>query len=168
MSAAPYRAWVVPGKTPARTCRLVADIARLYGQLPQMRAITVLGVLDPGGVPSGDSFAAVEAIHAYVRDRIRFVPESGEQILTPGRVMLWGFGDCDDKTGLVAAMAESIRLPWRIRMLGRSGPGGVRPFHVWPQVWASGRWRDVETCDSRAMFDEHPRDVLARSPGLNF
>lgn len=160
MDAALGRYWRFPGSDPWRTAALVDEVARLYGGKPLMRAITVR-ILDEAGAPPRDDEAAARAIHAWVRDRVRFVLEAGEQVLTPARVLLWGFGDCDDRSGLVAALLHAIRIPFRLVLLcRRSGT----PYHIWPQALVGGRWVHLETSSPRARFDQHPRD-LAREEG---
>lgn len=157
-----FRAWALPGKDPQRTRRLIEAVARLYGQHPMMRAIVVQHVLRPAGVTPGDSDGAARAIHAYVRDHIDFWPEAGEQVLTPARVLIWRFGDCDDRTGLVAAMLEAVRIRWRLEMAFL--PGG----HIWPEAFVAGRWVPLETSDPRAQWAEHPADLVRRVGDARF
>lgn len=153
-----YQAWEVPGRSAQLTQALVEAGARLYGARPLMRAFTVRRVVAPAGVGERDTLGMVRAIHAWVRDRIRFSNEPGEQVLLPDRVLAWGFGDCDDKTCLTAAMLESIRVPWRTVLLARDGV----PFHILPQALVDGRWRHLEVSDRRARFGEDPRELMRR------
>lgn len=152
-----FRAWALPGKHPARTKRLIEQLARLYGGHPLMRWIVVRHILQPAGVPARDHERAARAIHAWVRDEIRFELEAGEQVLTPARVIRWLFGDCDDRAGLVAACLESLRIPWRLQMELWADGG-----HIWPEAHVGGRWTPLETSDRRARFGEHPRALIRR------
>lgn len=151
--------WAIPGIDPQRTRAIVGRLALEYGGHPLMRWFVVHHILNPGGVPSHSTLEAVRAIHAWVRDEIRFVPEVGEQILTPARVILWRFGDCDDRSGLVCALLESIKIPWRLVLTSR---GGV-PFHIHPQAWVPPRgWIDVETSHPSCELGEAPHKVIDR------
>ena len=162
-----FRFWSVPKKGPEQTRRLVEELARIQGHHPTMRYAAVKLMLEPYGVDPRDQVGAVRAIHAWVRDHVRFVDEPGESILTPARVLLWRYGDCDDRSCLVAALLEAIRIPWRLMLLARRVGGRLAPFHIWPQAFAAGRWVDVETSDRRAEFGEHPAALMRRLRGLS-
>lgn len=161
-----YCAWSLDGMNPYRTRALVALVARVYGRHPRMRA-HVARVLDAAGAPPHNNVAAALAIFEWVRDNIRFLLEQGEQVLTPGRVLQWGFGDCDDRSGLVCAMLESIRIPWRLMLLARKlDDGRLRPYHIWPQALVAGQWVNLETSDRAALFGEHPTALTRKVRGI--
>ena len=162
-----FRCWRLKGKDPELTRRLVAAVARVYGAHPLMRHLVVEHVLRPARAHPRDDAAKVRAIQEWVRDNIRFENESGEQVLTPGRVLIWRFGDCDDRAGLVVAMLESIRIPWRLELLSRKVGAQMVPFHIWPLALVDGRWVHLETSDSRARCGEHPADLMQRISGLS-
>lgn len=147
------------GKSLEGTRVLVEGLARRYGAHPLMRHVVIEHVVRPAGVRPNDLGAASEAIHAWVRDRVDFWPESGEQVLTPARVLIWRYGDCDDRAGLVAAMHEALRVRWRLVVghLGRADQA-----HLWPEVHVRGAWWPVETSDPRARWGEHPVALVAR------
>lgn len=153
-----FRFWRLPGMDSARTRQIVAELGRAYGRHPLMRAFVVRQVLEPARVHPRDALGTVRAVHAWVRDRVRFQAEPGEQILTPGRVLIWRFGDCDDRAGLLAAMLESVGVRWRLVLLARQGV----PFHIWPQAFVKGQWIDVETSDDRAAVGEAPEHLMSR------
>lgn len=150
--------WRIPGMSAHRTRRLVHDLAVAYGRHPLMRRFVVHEVLEPARVHPRDTLGTVRAIHRWVTTRVRFQHEPGEQVLTPGRVLAWRFGDCDDRSGLVAAMLEAVGIRWRLVLLTR---GGV-PFHIWPQAFV-GRWIDIETSDDRARLGEAPEALMKRT-----
>lgn len=166
MSDATYQAWSLSGINAYRTRGLVKMVAQVYGAHPLMRAFVSRQILDPAGVAPHDTLGAVRAIFAWVRDEVRFLLEHGEQVLTPGRVLLWRLGDCDDRSGLVAAMLQSIRVPWRLKLLARQIGGRLRPYHIWPQALVGGEWIDLETSDPRARFGEHPSTLTRRVSGV--
>lgn len=160
-----FWARALPGKDPERTRRLVEQVAREYGRHPLMRHLVVEHMLRPAGVAPNDTEAASRVIHAWIRDRIEFWPESGEQVLTPARVLIWRLGDCDDRCGLVGAAHEALRIGWRLE-LGHLGLGDQG--HLWPEVLVGGAWRPVETSDPRARWGEHPRDLVRRLRDARF
>jgi transglutaminase-like putative cysteine protease len=160
--SAPLKHWRIPGRDPFRTRQLVDELARLYGGHPAMRDITA-GILRLAGVGQRDDLGAARAIWAWVTRRVMFLNEAGEQIQTPARVLINRYGDCDDRTGLVCALLESIRIQWRTRLLATAE--GV-PFHIWPQARIGGRWVDLETSDDRGRFAEHPARLMERLRGL--
>ncbi len=167
MADGTFRFWRLPGRNAEATRRLVRQVARLYGRHPRMRQLVVERVLRPAGVEPRDELGAARAIWAWVRDRVDFWNEAGESVLTPGRVLLVRYGDCDDRSGLVAAMLESIRIRWDLPLLARRRPDGTLvPFHIWPRALVGGRPYHLETCDRRAEFDEHPAALMARLRGL--
>lgn len=153
-----YQHFTLQGIDADRTRALVGELAELYGGHPQMRAFVVHQVLNPARVPPYHDLAAVDAIHRWVRDNVRFVKEPGEQVLTPARVLIWRLGDCDDRSGLVAAMLHAIGIQWRLLLLARNGI----PFHIWPQALVESRWIDVETSHPRAKLGEHPAALMRR------
>jgi transglutaminase-like putative cysteine protease len=162
-----FRFWRLPGKDPQATRALVRRVARIYGGHPVMRWFVMRRVLAPAHVAPRDELGMAAAIHAWVRDHVAFVNESGEQVLTPGRTLRWRFGDCDDRSCLVAAMLESVRIPWRLVLLSKRVGRELVPFHIWPQARIRGRWIDLETSHSRAQFAEHPVTLMKRLAGLS-
>lgn len=154
-----FRYWRIPGMDANRTRSIVGRLARAYGRHPLMRAFVVGRVLRPAGIAPRDTAGTVAAIFRWVRDNIRFQNEPGEQVLTPGRVLIWRFGDCDDRAGLVAAMLESVGIRWRLVLLSRHGT----PFHIWPQALVRGRWMHLETSDDRARLGESPESLMGRT-----
>lgn len=167
MAGTDFQFWRIPYKSATHTRTLVRRCAQVYGAHPLMQVFVVRRVLRPAGVEPRDLVGAARAIHAWVTRHIEFHNESGEQVKTPGCVLRVRFGDCDDRTGLVAAMLESIRIPWRLQLLARRVDGRLRPFHIWPQARISGRWWDLETSDRAARFGEHPVALMKRLQGLS-
>lgn len=151
--------WRIPGMDARRTRTLVHDLAVAYGRHPLMRRFVVHQVLVPAKVHPRDVLGTVRAVHQWVRDHVRFQNEPEEQVLTPARVLLWRFGDCDDRSGLVAAMLEAVGIPWRLVLLTRHQV----PFHIWPQASVKGHWVDLETSDDRARLGETPEHLMRRT-----
>ncbi len=99
------------------------------------------------GVAEKDSFAEVDAIYRWVRDRIRYVadPVDVESIATPTVTMTTRAGDCDDKATLFAALVESIGYPSRFVVAAYQRPGQLE--HVYVQVLIDGHWVDADTTE---------------------
>jgi peptidoglycan hydrolase-like protein with peptidoglycan-binding domain len=104
-----------------------------------------------------DEFA--RAVHAYVKDRVRFVREPGEVFAGASYTLGAEGGDCDDHARLVFAVVRAGGVPARLAFLGRRGASG--PSHVCAQAFVSGAWRWLETTVD-AEYDEHPYAAAMR------
>ena len=94
--------------------------------------------------PERDELSEVEALHAWVRDSIRYVRDvhALETLTDPVVVMARRVGDCDDQATLLAALAESVGYPSRFVVGAFAAPGAWD--HVWLQVFAAGAWIDAD------------------------
>ncbi len=149
----------LPGRSPEFTRRIVAALGRLYGNHPLMRYIAVHHVGADSTLPAVEQ---ARRVHRWVRDHHRFVLEAGEQVQTPARTIIWGYGDCDDLSALVAALLTALRIEWRAMLLAYATPTGPKPFHIWIQAMIDGRWVDMEVSDPTARFGEAPAAIMAR------
>lgn len=88
----------------------------------------------------------VRNIHAFVRDRIRYVKDirGVETLQTPEKTLEIGQGDCDDKSTLVASLLESIGHPTRFVAVGFRGAGFA---HVLVETKIGNKWVAVETTE---------------------
>lgn len=59
------------------------------------------------------------ALLKWVQNNIYFANEPGERLQDPIRTLKVRYGDCDDASMLLAALFESINLPWRYVLSGR-------------------------------------------------
>lgn len=110
---------------PAQTVRLL--VLSLYAQIPER-----------------DWQGEVAAIHAFVRDRIRYTldPDEGELVQTPQKTLEYAQGDCDDKATLTAAMLKAGGHPARFVAVGVDGG----PFsHVFTESKIGDDWVPCET-----------------------
>lgn len=96
------------------------------------------------GLQPKDYAGEVRALHAFVRDQVRYVRDVNgvETVQTPERTLANGQGDCDDKSTLLASMLEAIGFKTRFEAVGFQ-PG--RWSHVLVQVLFGGRWLSLET-----------------------
>jgi hypothetical protein len=88
----------------------------------------------------------VKNLHAFVRDKIRFVRDVRdiETLYTPDKTLERKEGDCDDKAVLLAAMLESIGHPSRFVAVGFA-PEEYE--HVFVETKIGPRWIPLETTE---------------------
>lgn len=133
------------------------------------------------GTTGGDELAEVRAIFDFVKARVRYTrdPSLVEYLQDP-RALLWvidqewlAYGDCDDQAMLTTELGLQLRLPC-VWVFTSDEPG------LWNHVYAamrvgstSRRWLYgddaaesgllcLDTADSTADFDRHPRGVCRR------
>jgi len=89
--------------------------------------------------PGKDHAAEAAALYHWTRRHIayRWDPAHHEAIQTAENTIRMRTGDCDDMAILIAALAESLGLKSRF-MVGGYKQGQYE--HVWPEVFAGGRW----------------------------
>lgn len=115
--------------------RILRKIAKEYGRDPRLREHTV-NVIRQAGAQARDYRSMAQAILSYVQNNIYYVNEPGEQVQSPWYTIRKGFGDCDDMSVLMAAMAESIMLPWRFALAGKGFAGrNVKHYEGGPMAW---------------------------------
>lgn len=96
-------------------------------------------------LPQYDKAGEVKALHAFVRDSIRYTsdPVSLELVRTPRAILQMGVGDCDDKSTLLAALLLAIGLPARFVAVALSPS---RSFsHVLVETRRGKGWIPLET-----------------------
>lgn len=95
------------------------------------------------GLPQKARLREAKVIHAFVRDRVRYVrdPRGVETITTPEKMLELMTGDCDDKSILCAALLEAIGHPTRFVAVGVEAG---RFTHVYPEVRIGQRWIALE------------------------
>jgi Transglutaminase-like superfamily/Putative peptidoglycan binding domain len=104
--------------------------------------------------PSDAAFA--RAVHAFVKDRVRFVREAGEVFQGSAYTLTMGAGDCDDHARVVYAIARAGGLPVRMAFLHK----GQGPTHAAAQICApSCAWAET-TVD--ADYGEDPIEAAKR------
>ena len=104
--------------------------------------------------------AEAATIHAFVRDRVRYVrdPNRVETLHTAEQLLVQRQGDCDDKTVFVCSLLETIGHPTRIVAIGFN-----QGFcHVYPEVNIKGHWYTVETTEPWAFGQSLKKAPLLR------
>lgn len=104
----------------------------------------------------------VQSLHAFVRDRIRYLQDVNgvETVQTPAKTLEMGVGDCDDKSTLLAALLESIGHPTRFMAIG------FEPdvfSHVYVETLVGSTWVPLETTEPvQVGWEPEPKIVMAR------
>lgn len=96
------------------------------------------------GLAQYDRAGEVRALHAFVRDGVRYVNDirGVETLQTPRATLEMGGGDCDDKSTLLASLLESIGRPTRFVAVA-FGAGAYS--HVYVETLLGRRWVPLET-----------------------
>ena len=140
---------------PATLMSIPSGVLGVIRTLSMMRAVThrgrksvpirQLAVELVADLPSKDYGAEIQRLHAWVRDRIRYVRDvrEVETIQTPERTLANGAGDCDDKSVLLASLLEAIGHHARFTAIG-FGRGYV---HVLPEVLVGRHWVPLEVTE---------------------
>lgn len=112
-----------------------------------------------GGLMQKDCWGEAEALHAFVRDNIRYVMDvtEVETVQSPIATLTARAGDCDDKSTLLCALLESIGHPTRFVAVGRERN---EYCHVYCEVCLSGDWIPLETTEPVEMGWEPPPEVV--------
>jgi Transglutaminase-like superfamily len=140
----PYRLGSIPSGEAgvAATLAIMVKIVLQYRASPDVRVTAQTVVKD---CPSRDAVCVVKALHAFVRDNIKYLPDvrDVETIQTPDYTLAMRSGDCDDSACLMSALCESVGKQTRFIAIAVRG-GGFS--HVSSQVLLGGnRWVNLET-----------------------
>lgn len=124
------------------TLRVMTGLVKQWKKNPSLRELCA-AIVQP--LPQGDKSAEVRAMHAFVRDRIRYTNDTRnvETIQTPQATLELGIGDCDDKSTLLASMLECIGRPTRFAALQFENSG--KYSHVLVETLLGKRWYPLET-----------------------
>lgn len=125
----------------AETLKIMVRLAREYKKDVGVREVAARLVRN---VPQYDTLGEVRALHAFVRDCIRYTSDirGVETVQTPRATLEMAVGDCDDKSTLLAALLESIGRPARFVAIGMNGRA---LSHVLVETRAGKGWIPLET-----------------------
>jgi transglutaminase-like putative cysteine protease len=133
----------LPSGTPgiAATLKIMVRLARQYKKDVGVREVAGNLVRS---LPQYDNTGAVKALHAFVRDCIRYTGDIAgvETLQTPKATLELGVGDCDDKSLLLGALLQSINLPARFVAIAMND-GAYS--HVLVETRRGTRWIPLET-----------------------
>lgn len=93
-----------------------------------------------------DYVAEAKAIHAFVKDHIRYTRDvrGVETLHTAPQILKQAQGDCDDKSVLIASLLEAIGHEVQFVAIGY----GENYSHVYPEVKIRGQWYAIETTEN--------------------
>lgn len=97
--------------------RIFRMISMQRGRDPRIANVAV-SILRKAGVKPRDYEGQAKALLRWVQENVYFVNEPGERIQDPIRTLKVRYGDCDDMSILLAALFESLNLPWRFVQSG--------------------------------------------------
>lgn len=127
------------------TLKHMAEFARASLKTPDQTIRRCANqVFKNAGVPPRKWLREISALHAFVRDGIRYVkdPDGIELVQTPEATLTLGYGDCDDKSTLLGALLVSTGHPSRFVAVGMNGA----PFsHVLVETKLADKWIPAET-----------------------
>ncbi len=107
---------------------------------------TDLAIRQKAAALTGASYTSeVQSCFTFVRDEIRYLGDicDVETLQEPGYTLTEGYGDCDDKSILLASLLESIGHPCRFTAAGYERPGEFQ--HVWVETLIGRDWVACET-----------------------
>lgn len=125
----------------AATLKIMVAMARQWRKDGGVRELATQLVRD---LPQYDTVGEVRALHAFVRDHIRYTGDirDVETVQDPRATLQLGVGDCDDKSLLLASLLESINHPARF-VAFKVGASGQ--WHVLTQTKLGQKWVTLET-----------------------
>lgn len=106
--------------------------------------VKAMDIIKSAGVPPRDYMGEVNALHAFVRDEIRYIqdPLDYELVSTPEKTLELGQEDCDGKSTLLAALLKSTGHPAQFVAVGfDNGPFS----HVLVLTRVGRGWIPLET-----------------------
>jgi hypothetical protein len=118
------------------------------------------------GLGPKDWAGEVRNLHAFVRDRIRYVRDihGVETLATPEKTLEFGQGDCDDKSVLLASLLASAGHPTRFVAIALTDPENF--VHVYPETKIGANWIALETTEPVEVGWE-PEGVVKRLVWFN-
>jgi hypothetical protein len=101
-------------------------------------------ILKSKSLSSREGFKVATALSDFVRTNIRYVndPVDVETIQSPEVTVKIGSGDCDDHVVLLSSLLQSVGIPVRYVVVGRSRD---RFSHIYLEALIASRWISVDT-----------------------
>ncbi len=117
-------------------------------------------------VPERNEQALVRAIQKFAQYKVKFFREKPERFASPLRTIVWGIGDCDDKSVLIASILRTFRLPVKLKFIRYESlqkDGTVKKVsHVYPLVKINGKWTAVESVHKWPLGVDPEQRALAK------
>jgi hypothetical protein len=121
-----------------QTISAMAELVERSLHEPSTRNLA-LSIVRPLGLDSRRPLALARALFRWVKTNVKYVydPLDVETIQHPLVTVRLGAGDCDDFAILLVALARSVGIPARFRVVGPS-PDSFE--HVYAEFLVNGRW----------------------------
>ncbi len=118
---------------------------------PELISFVVKNIIEPYKVPGNDPVAFAKAVQKFAQEKVKFFREMPERWQSPCRTILWGIGDCDDKTILISCILRSFRIPVKLVFVRYTKPNKYnlnikkKQGHVFPCAYVGGKWTALES-----------------------
>lgn len=135
---------IPPGRAGVRAT--LEEMRNLVRQYKKNMPIREMAAQLASGLDQKNYLGEVKASHRFVRDGIRYIRDIHgiETIQSPEYTLKHGYGDCDDKSTLLASLLESIGHPTRFVAVGKA-PGKFN--HVYVETLVGRKWFPLETTE---------------------
>jgi len=133
----------------------LSEMARLIDQDLKGQKLRLFASRILHDVPSKNHLAEAKKLYSWIASHIRFQkdPIGIETVQSPLVTLRLGVGDCDDHSTLLLGMALAVGLPARFRTVGRQQDNML---HIWPELYAKGRWWAADTTEPQRGFGWRP------------
>lgn len=151
-------AGIAPGfRGVAQTIAHMRALVNQYKVNPEIiqRAISIVYL-----TPPKNEHRELEALFNSVRDNIRYLRDvhNVETLSDPLTTINRKVGDCDDKSVLLATLAESIGYPSRFVVAGYKPEKNYE--HVYLQLWANNQWIDADPTENKPLGWFPPNETI--------
>jgi hypothetical protein len=128
------------------TLREIGRLVKYDLERPAVR-FQALKILQSYKVGSKNARREAEALYLWIKRNIRYQkdPVDIETVQSPVVTLRLAAGDCDDHAALMGAMAHSVGILARFRVVGYSQ---ANPIHIWAEVFVGGKWLPVDTTEN--------------------
>lgn len=121
-----------------------------------------LRIVQEARVPATNYTGEARAIFHWMLRNIRFTRDirARETLHSPEEILRLRAGDCDDCTVLALALAQALGAEGRITTISTLPPdqnGPAEFTHVYPSVFAGGRWHALDCAREHPAFGREPR-----------
>lgn len=134
---------------------LLAELAAYDSRTPEVRRAAELAAAG-----ARNASEQIEALHAYVRDRVTFTKEPIETFSPTMHVLDVGMGDCDDSARALMALGGALGHRMGCATLPPASSRKL-PLHVAAIVRRPEGWRWLETSIAALPY-EHPMAAAQR------
>lgn len=149
----------------AGTAATIAAMWRLIGQGKKSAFVreVAVGIVREARVRAHDRQGEMRALFQWALRNIRFTSDirGCETLHSADEILRLQSGDCDDFTVLLLSLAEALGAEGRIVTISSLPPddSGAPPefTHVYPEVFAAGRWIALDAARSHPAFGKQPR-----------